>query len=327
MKRLVHAVGVLLILSSMPLHATGELQPMTIQLNWITNVEFAGILLAKERGWYEEAGIDLTIKGWESGVTTIDDVATGKIQFGVVEGNELIAARAKGVPVKAIGTQFQKSPQCLISKKEQGIDTPQKLAGKKVGIKGSVQHMMVSIILENQGLQFDDIIPIEIGWELQPLLDDTVDVTTGYMGNEPLILKEKGYEVNLILPYEFGYDFYSAVYIVSESLIQEQPETIEKFLEMTFRGWREAFRDPAATVQLIVENYYPEGSMQQQTRELEIYQSLATLGVGEELLGMMGELIWKRGIDILHQYEQIEQKIPVSDVFTIEFLKNVYRRK
>jgi ABC-type nitrate/sulfonate/bicarbonate transport system substrate-binding protein len=102
---------------------------------------------------------------------------------------------------------------------------------------------------------------------------------------------------------------------------------IERFLEVTFRGWREAFQDPTATAQLIVEHYYPEGSIQQQAEELKLFQSLATLGVGEELLGMMGELIWKRGIEILHQYGEIDQKIPASDVFTIEFLKNVYGRK
>ena len=60
--------------------------PMTVQLNWVPNVQFAGILLAKERGWYRDAGIDLTIKGWEEGVSSTDEVVAGRAQIGVAEG-------------------------------------------------------------------------------------------------------------------------------------------------------------------------------------------------------------------------------------------------
>ena len=77
-------------------------QSMTVQLNWVPNAQFAGILLAKERGWYREAGIDLTINGWKVGVSSTDEVVAGRAQIGVAEGDALIKARAKGSPVKAI---------------------------------------------------------------------------------------------------------------------------------------------------------------------------------------------------------------------------------
>ena len=83
MKCLVHVICALMILSSIPIHAAEELQPITIQLHWVTNAEFAGILLAKERGWYAEAGLDLTIKGWKSGISVMDDVSSGKAQIGL----------------------------------------------------------------------------------------------------------------------------------------------------------------------------------------------------------------------------------------------------
>ena len=327
MRRLICAISALMIVFLMPLYAVAELQLMTIQLHWVTNAEFAGVLLAKERGWYAEAGLDLTIKGWKSGISVVDDVSSGKAQIGLAEGDQLIRARAGGKPLRAIATQFQKSPRCYISKKERGIDTVEELVGKRVGGNDLKNPIVLKTMLDSKGLSLEDVTLVQIGWDIQTLIDDKVDVFPAFMTNEPLVMKEKGYEVNVIPAYQHGYDFYSGVYFVHEIMIQEQPDVIERFLEVTFRGWREAFRDPEAAAQLIVEHYYPEGSIQQQTEELKLFQSLATLGVGEELLGMMGELIWRRGIDILYQYEQIEQKIPADDVFATEFLKNVYRLK
>ncbi len=82
--------------------AAEQLKAITIRLNWIPNAQFAGILLAKERGWYDEAGINLTIKGWEQGISSIDEVVSGAVQIGIAEGDALIKARVAGKAVKAI---------------------------------------------------------------------------------------------------------------------------------------------------------------------------------------------------------------------------------
>ena len=104
-------------------------------------------------------------------------------------------------------------------------------------------------------------------------------------------------------------------------MIQEQPDLLQAFWAVTQRGWKAAFQDPAATAQLVVEKYYPEGSVQQQTESLKIFQGLMTWGIGEDLLGLMEEEFWAKGIDILYNYQQIEEKIPAKDLFTLQFLK------
>ncbi|MDM8524389.1 ABC transporter substrate-binding protein [Desulfococcaceae bacterium HSG8] len=296
-------------------------QPVTIQLNWVTNVEFAGVLLAKERGWYEEAGIDLTIRGWKSDISLIEEVIAGKAQIGVSNGAGIIAARSKGKKIRAIAVQFQKSPFCLISKKKREIETPAQLKGKKIGTKTSSSIMMIKIVLANAGLAYNEIIPVKMGWDIQPLIDDLIDVCPGYMNSEPLAMKEKGYETNLIPAFKHGYDFYSEVYFVTDTMIQKQPDMIRKFLDATLRGWKEAFKDPAATAKLIVEKYYPKGSVSQQTESLKVFKFLATIGVGESLIGYMERPFWQKGIDILYKFKQIDRKIPAEDVFTSEFLK------
>ncbi|RLC08332.1 MAG: hypothetical protein DRI57_24240 [Deltaproteobacteria bacterium] len=304
--------------------AKEPLQPVTIQLDWEANVEFSEILMAKARGWYEEAGIDLTIKGWETGISPIEEVLSGKAQISVAQGSDLITARSEGKKIRAIAVQFQKSPYCLLSKKALGIRTPEQLVGKKVGIRHPFDELMIRVLLSNAGLQYNDIIPVRVGWDIQPLVDDKVDVSPGYINDEPLSMKEKGYESNVIPAFKYGYDFYSGVYLVTDAMIQNQPDMIRKFLGATLRGWKEAFKDPAATAKLIVEKYYPKGLVQQQTESLEVFKFLARLGEGRKYLGWMEKEYWKKGIDILHKFKQIDRKVPADDVFTLEFLESVY---
>ena len=299
-------------------------QPVTIQLNWVTNVEFAGILLAKERGWYEEAGIDLTVRQWKKGISVVGEVVNGKVQIGVTEGPQIIGAKARGEKIRAFSVQFQKSPYCLISKKDRGIEKPEHLKGKKIGTKMPASILMSKIVLANAGLKYEDVIPVKTGWDIQPLIDDEVDVFPGYMNQEPSDMEKKGHDVTYIPAFKHGYDFYSAVYFVTETMIQKRPIMLRKFLKVTLRGWEQSFKDPGITANLVVEKYYPKGSVSQQTKSLKMFKFLARLGEGRKYLGWMEERFWARGIDILHKFGQIDRKIPADDVFTMKFLESVY---
>jgi len=301
--------------------AKEPLQPVTIQLNWMPTVQFAGVLLAKERGLYEETGIDLTVKAYKWGMVVIDEVISGKAQIGLAEGDDLIRSKAKDSSIKAIAVQLQKSPFCLISKKDRGIEKPEQLLGKKVGVTDSASVIMTKLVLASVGFAYKDIVSVDVGWNIQPLVRGEIDVYVAFMNDEPLLMKEQGHEVNVIPAFKYGYDFYSGVYFVTETMIRKQPDMIRKFLDATLRGWKEAFKDPAGTAKLIVEKYYPKGSVSQQTESLKVFKFLATLGIGENLIGYMERPFWQKGIDILYRFKQIDRKIPAEDVFTLEFLK------
>ena len=297
------------------------LEPLTIQLNWFPTVQFAGILLAKERGWYEESGIDLTIQPYEWGLLPVEEVLAGNAHIGIAEGDDLIKARVKGAPVKAIAVQYQKSPFCLISKKEANIQTPEQLAGKKIGIADPASELMVKLMLTSAGLQYEDITPVDYKWDLQFLIDDKADVIVGFMNDEPLTLQEKGYEVHVIPGFKYGYNFYSGVYFVTETMLQEQTELLRRFLDATFRGWQETFKSPETAATVVVNSYFPDGSVTQQTESLKIFQRLMTLGIVKNLIGYMKEQDWASGIQSLYDFQMIEKKVSANEMFTLQFLK------
>ncbi len=319
--------AVSIMLCSGPVAAADAIQPMIIRLNWIPNVQFAGVLVAQERGWYAEAGIDLTIKGWEEGSISTEEVVSGKADIGVAEGDAIIKARVAGQNVKAIATAFQKTAFCLMSKKELGIETPEQLRGTRIGYSSHESLLMISLILASAGLNENDVTTVQVGWDLDPLVNDEIDVREAFMNEEPLVMKDLGYDVNIIPAFKHGYDFYSGVYVVTETMLAEQPELIQAFLDVTLRGWKAAFNDPAATAQVVVEQYFPDGSVQQQTESLKLFRMLATLGEGKKFLGMMQARIWTKGIESLYEFQHIEQKIPAEDIFTVELLEKIYFHK
>ena len=305
--------------------AEDALFPLVVRFHWLANVEFAGILVAKERGWYEEVGLDVTLKGWEFGVSFVDEVVEGKAHIGTQEGAGMILARAKGLPLKTFATQFQRSPLCLASKQALGLTTPESLKGKRIGYQEEQGLMMIHLLLKSAGMTADDAQLVKIGWDLDPILKDDVDAFVSYMTNQPLILKEQGHPMNIIPAYQYGYDFYSGIYFAHEQFLKEHPDVAQKFLDATLRGWREAFAHPEETAKMVVEKYYPDGSVTQQTEELKIYEFLATMGVGKDFVGMMGDLIWQKGIDIMREQQQITESMPAQDLFTMDFLKKTYQ--
>jgi len=325
----VYTILISIMLLTAPLYAKEQLKPLTIQLNWVKNVEFAGLLLAKKRGWYEEAGIDLTVKSWQKEVSTINDVVSGKAQFGVADGSVVIKAIVGGAPVKAIVAIYQKTPYCLISKKKLNILAPAQLIGKKVGFNAEDSTLMIRTVLTDQGIDLKDITLVQRGWDVRLFVNDEIDVMSGFMNNEPLLLKELGIEVNYIPAFKYGYDFYGSVFFASDSFIQTQSQLIQAFLNVTMRGWREAFKTPQATAEMIVAEYYPKGSVLQQTKSLKIFHTLATIGtaVGDNMIGIMDKNYWQKGVDILHKFGQIDKKIPAKDLFTLKFVQNTFSSK
>jgi len=193
------AIVLIATLLAVPAYAKDQLMPLTIQLNWMPTIQFAGVLLAKERGWYEAAGIDLTIKAYEWEMSVINEIISGKAQIGLAEGDDLIMGKAKGSNIKAIAVQLQKSPFCLISKKDRGIEKPEQLIGKKVGVTDPASIIMTKLVLGSAGFEYKDIISVDIGWNIQPLIKNEIDVYVAFMNDEPLSMREQGSPFKVIL--------------------------------------------------------------------------------------------------------------------------------
>src|SRR3954465_12183133 len=112
---------------------TREVTKVTLQLKWVTQAQFAGYYAAKAKGYYEKAGLDVTIKPGGPNIVPEQVVAGGQAQFGIDWLSSLMLSRAKDVPLVSISQVFNKSGLTLVTWKDTGINTVAKMKNKKVG--------------------------------------------------------------------------------------------------------------------------------------------------------------------------------------------------
>jgi NitT/TauT family transport system substrate-binding protein len=289
------------------------LTPVVFQLDWHPNVQFAGLFLAKERGWYREAGLDVTLLPVDPEMRVIDRVLGGTNWLGCTESGVFLAARAGGARIKAIGTMFQGSPMALISLKEKGLTNLAALKGRRVGIHPDGQRAL-DLILAHDGIPREQLVVTEKEHDLTPLLAGNCDAVQGYLIDEAVELEMQGHAINVIPYHQHGYTAYSQVYYTSEDFLKRDPATLKKFLAVSRRGWQAAFLDPEGTSRMVVEKFAPHLDRQYQLRSLEKIAALSTFESGFGRLGTMNPKTWETASDIFQRMKVLDHRMAMGEM-------------
>lgn len=227
-------------------------------------------------------------------------------------------AREKGIPIVALAVIYRKSPFVLFSLKETGIDTPQELVGKKVGVKlGGNEELTYRALLKNAGVDSKRLEEIPVKFDITPLLTKQIDVWPGYAINEPITAEEQGYPVNLIWPSDYGVNLYADTLFTTEEMIRTKPDVVRKVVEATLKGWEEELENPEQAVTYTLQ--YSD----KLTREHEIKMmnaSIPLLKPDNNPVGFMDRAVWASMQDLLLKQEFMKQVVDIDKSFTTEFL-------
>ena len=117
---------------------SGPIENVILKLKWLNQAQFAGNYVAIEKGFFKQEGFNVKLKSFSFASTPVDDVSSGKATFGIAGAAEVLLARAKGIPVKAIAVIYKINPAVAFSLKTSGITKPQDFIGKTVGIEGGL---------------------------------------------------------------------------------------------------------------------------------------------------------------------------------------------
>jgi len=295
-----------------------ELQNIYVRLKWVHRAQFAGLYAAKEKGFYETAGLNVSLVPFEYGELPIDFVVEGKADFGITGADELLLAREKNHPVRAIAVIYKRNPVALYSLKGSGIEKPEDLKGKRVGIeKGINVEYMYRAMLSNLGIDASEITEVIIGYDDTELINNITDVSSGYVINEPQLAIEKGYEVNIIMPEDYGVNVYADVIIASEDMIENNPELVKKFLDATLAGWQHAIENEEEAVDIIMK-YADESTREHQKNMLSA--SMPLINTGNSPLGWMDREKWRASYNILRKNNVLGRDFDVEQAYTMEFL-------
>lgn len=292
-------------------------ESISVRLTWLHQAQFAGFYIAKEKGWYSELGLDASLNPGGVEYSSIKMVPSGTDDFGVTSADQLLLAREKGIPVVAIAAMYQKSPAVFIALESSGIKKPEDFIGRRIGIKyGDNTEIPYRAMIRKLGISKENITEVSVGYDVTPLLAGKVDAIAGFVINEPISIKQKGYEINLIAPSDYGVNMYAEVIFTTEAMIKDNPEIVQKFLTATLRGYDYMIKHPDEGVSATLKRT-DMLSREHQLSMIEV--SIPLISVEGTKMGSMEKEIWVETQNILLEQELMKKPIDIEKSFTTGF--------
>jgi NitT/TauT family transport system substrate-binding protein len=304
--------------------SAAELTKASLRLKWLPQAQFAGYYMAQAKGYYKDAGIDLTLNPGGPNLQCETLVASGADTFGVSGGaDSVIAARNKGLPVVSVGMVGQVTPLVFVARKDGPIKTLEDFRGKKVSVWFNGANLVLFRMLASKGIQPTEmtIQPQQIG--VTPFVDGDVDVIGAFTYNELLTIQSRmgADKLRLFTPGDYGVALPVDSLIVAEKTAKEKPELVKAFLQATLRGWQDVFKDPKAGVDVVMK-VAPSLDRDQQARQLTEVLRLMNSGQAKQQ-GLFyldpGEL--QKAHDLLQK--TLTRPVELKDAFDSSFLDSI----
>ncbi len=318
-------VGLIVLLlaagTGFPLAAADKVE---IAMGYIPNVQFAPYYVAMEKGYFDDEGLDVTFDyGMSTDIMTL--VAGGHVDFGVSDGDQVIIARDRGIPVKVIYTMYVKYPVGIVSFREKGLTTVRSLRGRNIGTPGPYgsNYIGLQVLLHSAGMNLDDIDLNFIEYtQVESLLAGRIDAAVVFINNEPVLLRNMGREINLIEAHRIT-PMVSASIIVGEKLLRNKPEVVHRFIRAITRAGEFILANRNEVLPLL-KSHVPTLTEKNMDISRQVLLASLELWVDDDIerygLGYTTENDWKRSIETLYSLGLISKRISAGDCFTNEFL-------
>lgn len=295
-------------------------EPTTIRLpmGYVADPQYAPFYVAVDRGYFAEEGLIVEFD-YSFETDGIALVGAGELPLSVASGEQAILARAEGLPIVYVMQWWQEFPVAIAALSASGIETPADLAGRNVGVPGFFGASYVGLVglLSANGLTLDDIDANEIGFnQVESLLTGQSEAVVVYINNEPVQLRDRGEEVNVIPVAEYV-DLVANGFLTNEQTIAENPELVQSFINAFMRGLRDTLADPDAAYE--ISKKYVEGLDDSRKGVLEASLPLW----GAEPLGRTDPASWVETQDLLIEMGLLAGPLPDLDaMYTNEFVEN-----
>lgn len=300
-----------------------EREKITFVLDWTPNTNHTGLYVAKEKGYFDEAGLDVEIvQPPEDGAEAL--VGAGKAQFGVSFQDTMapaVAGEGK-LPITAIAALIQHNTSGIVSRKGEGMDTPKGLEGKKYATwDAPIEKAMLKNVVEQDGGDFAkvELIPSTVTDEVSALKSKSVDAIWIFYAWAGVATEVAGLETDYFAFKDINpvFDYYTPVVIANNEFLESEPDTAKAFLEALKKGYEYAIENPADAADILCEAA-PEldEELVKASQEYLADQYKAEV----ERWGYMDPDRWNVFYQWLNDNELVEEELPVDAGFSNDYL-------
>ncbi len=258
---------------------------ITLYPDWLDQFQFAGYYMAKEKGYYDDLGLDVEIKPFNQNVNIVNEVLNNSATYGIGKSS-LILEKYNGKDIVFISSIFQESPLILLSLKNKNINSISDLKNKRIMITNdAIESATIKSILNSEkGFDIKDIELLKHSGNIDDLISNKVDVMACYLSNEPYTLSKKNIDFNYFSTNYLNFNFYEGVIFTSKSEATTNPLRVQSFDKASLMGWEYAFDNVEESARIIYEKYNSQNkSLDELIYEGNVLKELAKFDKG--LLG------------------------------------------
>jgi ABC-type nitrate/sulfonate/bicarbonate transport system substrate-binding protein len=277
------------------------------------NLPFVGAYVAKDKGYFEANGLDVTIKHSAGGGEHVQLLVTGVVQVTTVDAANLLQRRAEpGLPLISIALIGQKGQQAFAALTTSGIESPKDWEGKLVGYKGTPPPDIFALLAAADA-DAGQVNLVNVGFDPRVLSQGQVDVYPLFKSNEPYLLQQWGYELTLWDAADYGVPTLGLAYVTSADYLATNQRELALFLRSVLQGIAYAEANPEGAVQIVMRYAGPETDPDHMRFMLETELIDAQ---SEHGYGWQSDAQWQSLADMLAAYDVLPTGQEVSAAFT-----------
>ncbi|HLF81305.1 MAG TPA: ABC transporter substrate-binding protein [Anaerolineales bacterium] len=293
-----------------------------LPMGYIPNVQFAPFYVGIENGYFREAGIELELdQSFETDGVKL--VGAGELPFSLVSGEQVLLARAQGLPVVYVMAWWQDYPVAVAAPADSGIRTPQDLAGRRIGIPGlfGASYVGYRALLHAAGLPENAATLDSIGFnQVEALAVGQEEAVVVYANNEPLQLEARGLPVNVIRVADYV-QLASNGLLSSEATLRDRPALVRAMVRATLRGVEQAIADPQAAFEICKK--YVEGLAALSPADQDTQRAVLAATIEfwrSDRPGYSDPAAWENMHALLLQMGLLADPLDVQQAFTNDYL-------
>ncbi len=293
-------------------------EPIRLPMGYIPNVQYAPFYLAHQRGYFRDAGFEVEFD-YSFETDGIALVGAGEIPFAVVSGEQVLLARAQGLPVVYVMTWWQKFPVAVVADAKLGLESPADLKGQTIALPGlfGANYIGLMALLYQFDLQETDVTLESIGFnQVEAFAAGKQRIVVGYVTNEPIQLRHMGFDLT-VFPVADYVTLASNGIVTSEMYLKAHPDRVRSFVSALLMGLRDAIDHPDSAYE--VSREYVEDLAENDPVQQEVLATALEYWYSDDL-GYIQPEAWQNMHDVLLKMGLLEAPLDVNQAFTNDYL-------